>query len=49
VGPYGELYPANHDGNLAMNIKDEEDSDAEEEADPLHITVQEVKAEPEVS
>jgi hypothetical protein len=49
VGPYGEIYPASHDANQAMNIKAEEDSDAEEEADPLQIAVQEVKAEPEVS
>jgi hypothetical protein len=47
VGPYGETYPASHDANQATNIKPEEDS--EEEADPLQITVQEIKAEPEVS
>jgi hypothetical protein len=40
VGPYGEQ---------AMNIKAEEVSDAAEEEDPLQITVQEIKAEPEVS
>jgi hypothetical protein len=49
VGPYGETYPACHDGNQAMNIKAEEVSDAEEEADPVPITFPEVKAEPEVS
>jgi hypothetical protein len=32
-----------------MNIKTEEVSDAQEDADPLQITVQEMKAEPEVS
>jgi hypothetical protein len=32
-----------------MNIKTEEVSDAQEEADPVQITVQEIKAEPEVS
>jgi hypothetical protein len=49
VGPYGEIYPASHDANRAMNIKAEEVSDADEEADPLRIAVQEIKAEPEVS
>jgi hypothetical protein len=49
VGPYGEIYPASHDANQAMGIKSEDVSDAEEEADPLQMTVQEVKAEPEVS
>jgi hypothetical protein len=49
VGPYGEIYPANHDTNHAVNIKAEEVSDADEEADPVQIAVQEVKAEPEVS
>ncbi|XP_023721097.1 uncharacterized protein LOC111871921 [Cryptotermes secundus] len=47
VGPYGGIYPASHDANQAMNIKAEEVSDAEEEADPVQITVQEIKAEPE--
>jgi hypothetical protein len=49
VGPYGETYPACHNGNQAMNVKDEEVSDAAGEEDPLHIAVQEIKAEPEVS
>jgi hypothetical protein len=49
VGPCGEIYPASHDGNQAVNVKAEEVSDADEEADPLHIAVQGVKAEPEVS
>jgi hypothetical protein len=49
VGPYGEAYPACHDGNQTMNIKSEEVSDAEVEEDPLPITFQETKAEPEVS
>jgi hypothetical protein len=49
VGPYGETYPACHDGDQAINIKVEEVSDAEEEADPLSVTIQEIKAEPEVS
>jgi hypothetical protein len=40
MGPYGEQ---------AMNIKAEEVSDAAEEEDPLLITVQELKAKPEVS
>jgi hypothetical protein len=49
VGPYGETYPACYDGNQAMNIKGEEDSDAEVEVDPVPITVPEIKSEPEVS
>jgi hypothetical protein len=49
VGPYGELYPASHDASQAMNIKTEEVSDAQEGADPLQITVEEMKPEPEVS
>ena len=49
MGPYGEIYPASHDANQAMYIKAEEVSDSQEEADPLQITVQEIKVEPEVS
>jgi hypothetical protein len=49
VGPYGELYPASRDASQAMNIKTEEVSDAQEDADPLQKTFQEMKAEPEVS
>jgi hypothetical protein len=49
VGPHGETSPACHDGNQAMNIKAEEVSDAEEEADLVPITFPEVKAVPEVS
>jgi hypothetical protein len=49
VGSYGETYPAGYDADQAVNTKAEEDSDAEEEVDPLQITVQEIKAEPEVS
>jgi hypothetical protein len=49
VGPYGETYPACHDGNQASNIKDEEVSDAGEEPDLLPIAIQKIKAEPEVS
>ncbi|XP_023715190.1 zinc finger protein 467-like isoform X2 [Cryptotermes secundus] len=47
VGPYGETYPACCNGSQDMNIKTEEDSDAEKKADPLPITFPEVKAEPE--
>ncbi|XP_023707399.1 uncharacterized protein LOC111864405 isoform X2 [Cryptotermes secundus] len=47
VGPYGEIYPVSHDANQAMNIKAEEVSDSQEEVDPVQVTVQEVKAEPE--
>jgi hypothetical protein len=49
VGPYGELYPASHDASQAMNIKTEEVSDVQENADPVKITFQEMKTEPEVS
>jgi hypothetical protein len=49
VGPYGETYPACHDGNQAINIKSEEVSNVEEKEDPLPITFPEIKAEPEVS
>jgi hypothetical protein len=49
VGPYGETYPASRDANQAMNVKAEEVLDTQEEADPLRITVQGIKAEPEVS
>jgi hypothetical protein len=49
VGPYGEIYPASHDASQSMNIKTEEVSDAQEDADPVQITVQEIKVEPEVS
>ncbi|XP_023719536.1 uncharacterized protein LOC111871038, partial [Cryptotermes secundus] len=45
VGPYGETYPGSH-ANQVMNIKVEA-SDSQEEADPVQITVQEVKSEPE--
>ncbi|XP_023706923.1 uncharacterized protein LOC111864123 [Cryptotermes secundus] len=40
------MYAASHDANQAMNIKAEEVSDAQEEADSVQITVQEIKAEP---
>ncbi|PNF17580.1 hypothetical protein B7P43_G14510 [Cryptotermes secundus] len=43
VGPYGETYPARHDANQTMNIKVEDVSYAEEEANRL----QKIKAEPE--
>jgi hypothetical protein len=49
VGPYGETYLACHDGNQAMNVKAEKVSDAEEEKNPVPKTIQEIKAEPEVS
>jgi hypothetical protein len=49
VGPYGELCPASHDANQAMDVKTEEVSDAQDDADPVQITVQEMKPEPEVS
>ncbi|PNF24986.1 hypothetical protein B7P43_G08358 [Cryptotermes secundus] len=47
VGPCGEIYPASHDANQAMNIKAEEVSDAQEEVDPVQITVQEDRTSPE--
>jgi hypothetical protein len=43
------MYPRSHDANQAMNIKAEEVSNAQEEADPVGLTMQEIKAEPEVS
>jgi hypothetical protein len=49
VGPYGETYPAGHDANQALIIKADEDSDSQEEADPLQITVQDIKSELDVS
>jgi hypothetical protein len=50
VGPYGETYPACYDADHAMNMKDEEDiSPKKEEEDPVPITMQEIKIEPEVS
>jgi hypothetical protein len=49
VWPYGETCPASHDANPAVNIKAQEVSDTQEEVDHLRITVQEMKAEPEVS
>jgi hypothetical protein len=49
VGSYGETYLASRDADQAVNIRAEEDSDAEEKVDPLEITVQEMKAETEVS
>jgi hypothetical protein len=45
VGPYGEMYPASQ----AWNIKAEEVSDAQEEVDPGRKTIEEIKAEHEVS
>jgi hypothetical protein len=36
------MYPASHDANQAMKMK-------AEEADPVRIRIQEIKAEPEVS
>jgi hypothetical protein len=46
---HGEMYPAWHHASEAMSVKTEEVSDAAGEEDPLRITVQEIKAEPEVS
>jgi hypothetical protein len=48
-GPFVEMYPASDDADESKNIKAEEVSDAEEEEDPLAITVPKIKAEPEVS
>jgi hypothetical protein len=45
VGPYGEMYPERQ----AMNITTEEVSDAQQDADSVQITAQEMTAEPEVS
>jgi hypothetical protein len=49
MSPYGETYPACHDGNQAMNVKAEEVSDMGEEVDLLPIAIQEIKVKPEVS
>jgi hypothetical protein len=50
VGPYGETYPACYDADQALTMKDEEEiSGAKEEADPVKVTIQEIKIEPEVS
>jgi hypothetical protein len=49
VAPYGELYAASHDASRAMNIKTEEVSYVQEDADPVQVTFQEIKTEPEVS
>jgi hypothetical protein len=49
VGSCGEMYPASHNANQAMNIKTEEVSDTQEDADPVRISIQRIKAEPEVS
>jgi hypothetical protein len=49
VGPYGETYPACHNGGQAVNMKAEEVSEAEEELDPVPVTFPKIKAEPEVS
>ncbi|XP_023712151.1 uncharacterized protein LOC111866980 isoform X5 [Cryptotermes secundus] len=43
LGPYVQMYPASHGSNQALNIKAEEDSDPQEEVDPVPITVQEIK------
>jgi hypothetical protein len=48
-GPCAETCTTSHDATQAMNIKSEEVSDADEEEDPLQITLPEMKAEPEVS
>ncbi|XP_033606438.1 uncharacterized protein LOC111862093 isoform X2 [Cryptotermes secundus] len=43
LGPYVQMYPASHGSNQALNIKAEEDSDLQEEVDPVPITDQEIK------
>jgi hypothetical protein len=48
LGPYVQTYPESHGSNQAVKIKVEED-DAQEEVKPLHMTVQKIKTEPEVS
>jgi hypothetical protein len=47
--PLGETYPACHDGDQAVNMKDEDVSGAEDEVDPVPITFPEIKAESKVS
>jgi hypothetical protein len=45
-GPCGETFMTSHDAKLAMNIKAEEMSDAEELEDPLAITSPRTKTDP---
>jgi hypothetical protein len=49
MSPYGEMYPARHDANQVVSIKAEKVSGGQDVADPMRITIQEIKAEPEVS
>jgi hypothetical protein len=46
--PCGETNPTSLDASQAIIIKAEEVSDAEEEAGPMPISFQKIKAEPEV-
>jgi hypothetical protein len=46
--PCDETNATSHEESQAINIKVEEFSDAEEEADPMPIPFLEIKAEPEV-
>jgi hypothetical protein len=46
--PCDESNPTSHEASRAINIKDEEVSDAEEEAGPVPISFPKIKAEPEV-
>jgi hypothetical protein len=49
LGLCGETYPTSDAANQAMNVKAEEVSDIKEEEDPVPITFQKIKAEPQVS
>jgi hypothetical protein len=49
MGPHGETYPAPHEADHSMNIKAKEGSHVEVEEDPVPISFQDIKAEPEVS
>jgi hypothetical protein len=46
--PCGDPNPSSRDVSQAINIKDEEVSDAEEEEGPVPITFLKIKLEPEV-
>jgi hypothetical protein len=48
-GPCAETCTTSRDATQAMNIKSEEGSDADEKEDPVQLTLQKIKAEPEVS
>jgi hypothetical protein len=46
--PFGDPNPISRDASQAIDIKVEEVSDSEEEADPAQVSFPKIKAEPEV-